>query len=77
MKPKLKIEQKALCLCPEWCPLGVQVATWDGKKFDYPDNPNPDNFDNCVTGYLPLDEYDNPTRRNYLQYKDGDNEMRG
>lgn len=74
MKPKLKKGQMVLCVCHEWCELGYQVAQWDGKRFSYPGEPN-NNFDNCVTGYLPMNQYGKPSKGPFIQYKDGDNEM--
>jgi hypothetical protein len=45
--------QLCLCKCPNWCSLGLQVAEWTGKKFDYPEVPN-DEFDSLVEQWMPL-----------------------
>jgi hypothetical protein len=65
-KVKLEIGQLALCYCPEWCGTGYHVAKWDGEKFDYDEEPN-GNFDNCVEGYLPLNEDGKPQARIYRE----------
>lgn len=51
--------QMALCKCPEWCPIGFQVAIYDGTKFDYEDSPNYD-FDLYVQEWMPLNEDGEP-----------------
>lgn len=47
--------QLCLCRCPNWCSEGLQVARYNGTKFDYDDSPN-DMFDRNVTAWLPLTE---------------------
>lgn len=37
-------DEPLLCFCPRWSDIGYQVATFNGKKFMYEDQPN-DNFD--------------------------------
>lgn len=51
--------QIVLARCPEWNELGLQVAQWDGEVFYYDDQPN-DDFHQCVTSYMSLDEDGNP-----------------
>jgi hypothetical protein len=51
---ELKRGQLCICQCPEWCSLGLQIAEWDGKKFDYPDSLN-DEFDLYVIAFMPID----------------------
>lgn len=39
-KIKPSINRPVLCYCPEWSELGYQVAEWNGKEFEYSEQPN-------------------------------------
>lgn len=49
-----------LCMCPNWCELGYQVAVYSKGRFDYPEIPN-EMFDANVIAwqYLEVDRFDN------------------
>lgn len=48
-------EQLVLCKCPNWCSSGYQVARWNGREFEYDEQPN-DWFDRDVISFMILSE---------------------
>lgn len=55
MKPP--IGRAVICYCRDWCGLGYQIATWNGKEFEYIEQPN-DMFDLTVTDWAIFMEAD-------------------
>ena len=51
----LKSNQLVLCVCPKWNYEGFQVAKWNGKEFEYSNQPN-SMFSESVISFYPLTE---------------------
>lgn len=49
-KERIPQARPLLCYCPKWCDGGYQVAYYNGRVFEYEDQPN-DNFDQHVESW--------------------------
>lgn len=50
---RLKYNDMVIAKCPEWNEEGFQIATWNGKEFEYSGQSN-DMFNGLVTGFMPI-----------------------
>ena len=54
---KPPIDRALLCYCPEWNDSGYQIATFNGREFEYDEMPN-EMFDALVTDWTIFIEVD-------------------
>lgn len=69
-KIKLRYGQIYLCKCPTWCKIGIHIATWNGHRFEIPEQEHT-NFDQHVTAFISLtDDFKTSyTKTGYTNYE--------